>query len=55
MVVIAKKDVPLRIDRARELYELAPVKKKLIEYDEEHFLDPQKYSKDILDWLSTEL
>lgn len=55
LMVIAKKDIPLRNARAKELFELAPIDKKLIEYDEEHFLDPQKYNKEILEWLSKEL
>ncbi|NOY96001.1 MAG: alpha/beta fold hydrolase [Chlorobi bacterium] len=55
LVVVAKKDLALRTARAKELFELAPVHKKLIEYDEGHFLDPQKYNKDILEWLRTEL
>ena len=54
-MVIAKKDSPSRNSRARELFEMAPVKKKLVEYDEGHFLDPQKYNKDILEWLRENL
>jgi dienelactone hydrolase len=55
LVVLAKKDKPERNARAKELFELAPVKKKMVEYDEGHFLDPQKYNKDILDWLDENL
>ena len=55
LMLIAKKDIELRNTRARELFELAPVKKKLVEYDESHFLDPQKYNKETLEWLSKEL
>ncbi|VAW23204.1 hypothetical protein MNBD_BACTEROID01-1869 [hydrothermal vent metagenome] len=55
LMVVAKKDLALRTARAKELFELAPVNKKLIEYDEGHFLDPQKYNKDILEWLREEL
>jgi dienelactone hydrolase len=55
LVVLAKKDQPERNARAKELFELAPVKKKLVEYDEGHFLDPQKYNKDILEWLRNNL
>jgi cephalosporin-C deacetylase-like acetyl esterase len=55
LVVLAKNDIPLRYARAKELFELAPVDKKLIEYDEGHFLDPQKYNKEILEWLKEKL
>ena len=55
LMVIAKKDDQLRNARAKELFELAPVKKKMIEYDEEHFLDPGKYNEETLKWLDEEL
>jgi dienelactone hydrolase len=55
LMVIAKKDDKRRNGRARELFSLAPVKKKLIEYDEDHFLDPNKYNQDILAWLKGNL
>lgn len=55
LMVIARKDDQYRNGRAKELFAVAPVKKKMIEYDEEHFLDPQKYNKDILDWLKDNL
>jgi dienelactone hydrolase len=55
LMVVAKKDDPGRTNRARELFTKAPVKKKLIEYDDEHYLDPAKYNKDILEWLRQEL
>jgi len=55
LMVIAKKDIPLRNARAKELYDLAPVPKKMVEYDESHFLDPQKYNTDILEWLNKNL
>ena len=42
MVVVAKKDIPQRTKRAKELYNMAPVRKKWIEYDDEHYLDPAK-------------
>lgn len=55
LMVLAKKDIELRNARAKELFELAPVQKKLIEYDEGHYLDPEKYNKDILEWLKENL
>jgi cephalosporin-C deacetylase-like acetyl esterase len=55
LMVIAEKDMALRNKRAKELFELAPVNKKLIKYNESHFLNPQKYNKEILEWLSSEL
>lgn len=55
LMVIAEKDITLRNNRAKELFELAPVNKKLIKYNEGHFLDPKKYNKEILEWLSSEL
>jgi dienelactone hydrolase len=55
LVIIARRDVPKRNERARALFELAPGHKKLIEYDEEHFLPPEKYNRDILDWLDQNL
>lgn len=55
LMVLAKDDIPYRNARAKALYELAPVKKKLIEYDEGHFLDPQKYNEEILEWLKNNL
>jgi len=55
LMVLAKKDIPLRNARAKELFELAPVQKKLIEYDEGHYLDPEKYNIDILEWLKENL
>jgi dienelactone hydrolase len=55
LVVNALKDVPLRIERARELIELVPGQKKMIEYDHEHFLPPDQYSADILQWLDENL
>ena len=55
LMVLAKKDMALRNERAKELFELAPVQKKLIEYDEGHYLDPAKYNKEILEWLKDKL
>ncbi len=55
LMVIAKKDSPKRNALAKGLFETAPVKKKLIEYDEGHFLDPNKYNKEILEWLKENL
>ncbi len=55
MVVVALQDMKLRIDRARELFKLAPGKKKLVEYDEQHFLPAEKYNEDILQWLKGNL
>lgn len=55
LMVIATNDIPVRNARAKALYELAPVKKEMIEYNESHFLDPEKYHKDILEWLDKTL
>ncbi len=55
LMVLAKKDIALRNARAKELFELALVQKKLIEYDEGHYLDPEKYNKEILEWLKENL
>ena len=55
LMVIAKKDSPDRNARAKALFDLAPVSKKMIEYDESHFLDPQKYHTEILEWLNKNL
>jgi len=55
LMVIAKRDDPVRNARALQLFESAPVKKKLVEYDEEHYLDPEKYNKEILEWLKENL
>lgn len=55
LMVIAKKDDKLRIARAKELFDQAKVRKKLVEYNEEHFLDPEKYNSDILAWLRENL
>lgn len=55
LMAIAKKDNPVRNEISRLLFKKAPVKKKLVEYDEGHFLDPKKYNKEILDWLSENL
>lgn len=55
LVVNALRDSKDRIARSRELFKRVPGKKKMIEYDEEHFLDPAKYNKDILNWLQENL
>ncbi len=55
LVVIAKKDNPVRNEIAESLFREAPVKKELIKYDEGHFLDPKKYNKEVLDWLNENL
>jgi pimeloyl-ACP methyl ester carboxylesterase len=55
LMVLAKKDEPLRNARAREFFDLLKVKKELVEYDESHFLDPSKYHKEILEWLKENL
>jgi dienelactone hydrolase len=55
LMVIAKNDIPLRNARARALYEMAPVTKEMIEYNESHYLDPEKYHEDILNWLKENL
>jgi predicted transcriptional regulator len=38
-----------------QLFELALIKKKLVEYDKGHYLDPEKYNKEILEWLKENL
>lgn len=55
LMVLAKNDVPLRNARAKEFFDLVQVKKEMVEYDESHFLDPQKYNKEILEWLKENL
>jgi pimeloyl-ACP methyl ester carboxylesterase len=55
LMVLAKNDVPLRNARAKEFFDLVQVKKEVVEYNESHFLDPQKYNKDILEWLKENL
>ena len=55
LMVLAKNDVPARNARAREFFDLVQVKKEMVEYDESHFLDPQKYNKEILEWLKENL
>jgi dienelactone hydrolase len=55
LFVIAKRDSEERNQRSRRLFELAPVRKKMVEYDDEHFLPPQKYNQDILQWLEENL
>lgn len=54
-MVLAKNDVPARNARAKEFFDLVQVKKDMVEYDESHFLDPQKYNKEILEWLKANL
>ncbi len=54
-MVLAKNDVPARNARAKEYFDLVQVKKEMVEYDESHFLDPQKYNKEILEWLKENL
>jgi len=55
LVVMALKDVEIRTARTRELFTLVPGKKKLVEYDEQHYLPPEKYNEDILQWLKDNL
>jgi dienelactone hydrolase len=55
LMVLAKNDVPLRNARAKEYFDLVKVKKEMVEYDESHFLDPQKYNQEILEWLKENL
>ena len=55
LMVLAKKDVPERNARAKEFFDLVDIKKQMVEYDESHFLDPQKYNKEILEWLKENL
>ena len=55
LMVIAKRDSPVRNDRARALFKLVTGQKKVLEYDEGHFLPPQKYNKEILQWLDQNL
>lgn len=55
LLVLAKNDVPLRIARAKEFFEIVQVKKDMVEYNESHFLNPQKYNREILEWLKENL
>ena len=55
LMVLAKQDDPLRNARARALFDRVAVKKELVEYDESHFLDPNKYNREILEWLKRNL
>ncbi len=55
LMVIAKKDSEVRNARARALFELVSGEKKLVEYDEGHFLPPEKYHREILAWLDENL
>ena len=55
LIVIAAKDSPVRNARAKALFELVHGEKKMIEYDEGHFLAPKKYNKEILQWLDENL
>ena len=55
LMELAKNDVPLRNARAKEFFDLVKVKKEMVEYDESHFLDPQKYNQEILEWLKENL
>jgi len=55
LVVNALKDSPGRIARSRALFERVPGPKKMIEYDDGHYLDPAKYNSDILEWLKQNL
>ena len=55
LMVLAGKDSPERNARDREHFKLLTVKKQLVEYEEGHFLEPQKYNADILKWLKENL
>jgi len=55
LVVNALKDDTKRVARSRALFERVPGPKKMLEYDEGHFLDPAKYNADILAWLKQNL
>jgi cephalosporin-C deacetylase-like acetyl esterase len=55
LVVLALQDEPLRNARAREMFNLVPAEKRLVDYDDRHYLDPDKYNEDILDWLENKL
>ncbi|HUU26432.1 MAG TPA: alpha/beta fold hydrolase [archaeon] len=55
LVIIAQRDSRERNERARALFELVPGKKKLIEYDEEHYIPPEKIRQDLLKWLDENL
>jgi dienelactone hydrolase len=55
LMVLAKHDLPPRNARAKEFFDLVQVKKKMVEYDESHFLDPRQYNKEILAWLKENL
>ncbi|MEQ6120437.1 alpha/beta fold hydrolase [Reichenbachiella sp. MALMAid0571] len=55
LMVIAKKDSPKRNARAKQLFEMITIKKKWIEYDQSHYLNPEIYIQDLLVWLEQEL
>ena len=55
LMILAEKDKEDRNDRAKHLYKMASIKKKMIIYDEPHYLDPDIYIQDILDWLGNQL
>jgi dienelactone hydrolase len=55
MVVMALQDSEKRNARMQELIKLVRGKKRFIEYDEQHFLPPDKYNEDILRWLKENL
>jgi dienelactone hydrolase len=55
LMVLAEHDDPLRNDRAKAFYDLVQVEKEMVMYDASHFLDPQQYNKEILEWLKKHL
>ena len=55
LMVLAEHDVPLRNARAKAFYDLVQVEKQMVTYDASHFLDPQQYNKEILEWLKEHL
>lgn len=55
LMVLAEHDVPSRNARAEAFFDLVQVKKKMVRYDASHFLDPQQYNKEILEWLKENL
>ncbi|MBW7996467.1 MAG: alpha/beta fold hydrolase [Candidatus Glassbacteria bacterium] len=55
LLVLAKRDDEYRNARAKALFDSVPTRKKLVEYDEGHYLPPQEYNSDILQWLEENL
>lgn len=55
LMLIAKKDNDIRNLRAKRFFEIAPIEKMWIEYDQPHAMNPNVYIEDILVWLDEQL